>query len=288
MLDLLQSSEQGTSGCLKGKKITIITVVYNGAKYLEQAIESVLGQDYPNIEYLIIDGGSKDGSVDIIRKYAPQITSWVSEPDQGIYDAMNKGIRMASGDLIGVLNSDDLLHENVISKIAHAADQYPGYDYYYGSVSRMRENGEVYSEAKPVAEEELDERKYKQIPYPHGGLYMRKKVFEKIGLYNLDYTINSDYDLILRMLERNMKGFPLGFAVSRYRDGGVSGGYATFLERLKLLENHGVSRVQRSFTVATSITKLFLSGLLNRAGISYRRREPVRREGGAETERLHG
>src|SRR5690625_3067176 len=117
---------------------------------------------------------------------------------------------------------------------------------------------------------------------------MRKKVFEKIGLYNLDYTINSDYDLILRMLERNMKGFPLGFAVSRYRDGGVSGGYATFLERLKLLENHGVSRVQRRFTVATSITKLFLSGLLNRAGISYSRREPDSRERGAVAEEREG
>src|SRR5690625_6400833 len=75
------------------------------------------------MEYLVIDGGSTDGSVEIIRKYAAQITSWASEPDEGIYDAMNKGIRMASGDLIGVLNSDDLLHENVISKIAHAADR---------------------------------------------------------------------------------------------------------------------------------------------------------------------
>src|SRR5690625_7492150 len=108
----------------------------------------------------------------------------------------------------------------------------------------MRENGEVYSEAKPVAEEELDERKYKQLPYPHGGLYMRKNVFEKIGLYNLDYTINSDHDLILRMLERNMKGFPLGFAVSRYRDGGVSGGYASSLQRLTLLRDLGVFSVQ--------------------------------------------
>lgn len=288
MSELLQSSEQGSSGRLRGKKVTIITVVYNGEKYLEQAIESVLSQDYPNIEYLIIDGGSKDGSVDIIRKYAPQITSWVSEPDQGIYDAMNKGIRMASGDLIGVLNSDDLLHENVISRIEHAAHQFPGYDYYYGSVSRMRENGEIYFEAKPVAEEELGERKFKQIPYPHGALYIRKRVFERIGLYSLDYTINSDYDLILRMLKRNMKGYPLGFAVSRYRDGGVSGGYATFLERLKLLENHGVSRFRRSCTVAASITKLFLSEMLNKAGISYRRRGSGSPDKGAEAERFDG
>lgn len=250
--------------------ITVITVVYNGEQFLEQAIQSVLAQDYPNVEYLIVDGGSTDGTVDIIRKYASQITAWKSEPDRGIYDAMNKGISMATGDLIGVLNSDDILHENVLSEIAHRANQYPSYHYYYGSVSRMKKSGEIYFEAKPVEEEELEERKFKQIPYPHGALYIRRGVFEKIGTYNIDYKINADYDLILRMLQKNMKGYPLQFPVSKYRDGGVSGGYATFIERLELLENHGVSWFRRTRTVATSLVKIFISNMLKKAGITVK------------------
>lgn len=250
--------------------ITLITVVHNGEEFLEQAIQSVLAQRYPEVEYLIVDGGSTDGTPDIIKKYSSEISGWISEPDHGIYDAMNKGIRMATGDLIGVLNSDDLLHENVLSEIARAANQFPSYPYYYGSVSRMKKSGEVYFEAKPVREEDLDDRKFRQIPYPHGGLYIRKGVFERVGLYNLSYKINADYDLILRMLKKNMKGYPLPFAVSKYRDGGVSGGYGTFIERLKLLEHHGVSWVERNGTVATSIGKLFVSNMIRKTGIRWR------------------
>lgn len=253
---------------LQDTVITLITVVYNGEEFLEQAIQSVLNQNYPHVEYLIVDGRSTDGTLEIIKKYSSEISAWRSEPDRGIYDAMNKGISMASGDLIGVLNSDDLLHENVLSEIARIADRFPEYDYYYGSVSRMKKNGEIYEKAIPVEVERLKERKYRQIPYPHGGLYIRNRVFNTIGSYNLRYKINADYDLILRMLDREMKGYPLPFAISKYRDGGVSGGYTTFFERLELLENHGVPWFERNKTVAASVTKLFVSNMLKKAGIS--------------------
>ena len=99
-------------------KISIITPSYNQAKYLEQAILSVLGQNYPNLEYIIIDGGSTDGSVDIIKKYEDRLTYWVSEPDKGMYDALQKGFERTTGEIMGWLNSDDMLHRNSLYTIA--------------------------------------------------------------------------------------------------------------------------------------------------------------------------
>ena len=93
--------------------VTIITVVFNGEKYLQQTIQSVINQTYDNVEYVVIDGGSTDGTVDIIRKYEDKIDYWVSEPDQGIYDAMNKGIQLAGGEIVGLINSDDCYHPKI-------------------------------------------------------------------------------------------------------------------------------------------------------------------------------
>ena len=100
-------------------KVSIITVVLNKAEYIEACIHSVINQDYNDIEYIIIDGGSIDGTIDIIRRYEYRIAKWISEPDRGIYDAMNKGISMASGDVIGILNADDMYaNDRVLEKVA--------------------------------------------------------------------------------------------------------------------------------------------------------------------------
>ncbi len=103
---------------MEQKKITLITVCFQAEDYLENCIQSVLQQNYPNIEYIIIDGGSTDGTSDIIRRYEDKLSKWVSEADEGLYDAMNKGINMASGEIIGFLHADDLYeHASVISKV---------------------------------------------------------------------------------------------------------------------------------------------------------------------------
>lgn len=104
-------------------KVSIITVVYNGVKNIEQTIKSVLHQTYSNIEYIVIDGGSTDGSLDIIKKYSDSISYWVSEADKGIYDAMNKGISKATGDLIGIINSDDWYEPDAIMNMVTAYEE---------------------------------------------------------------------------------------------------------------------------------------------------------------------
>ena len=119
------------------QKVSIITVVYNGANFIEQTIKSVISQDYNNLEYIIIDGGSTDGTQDIIKKYDDKIAFWVSEKDSGIYNAMNKGWRKASGDFIGILNADDYYLEGTITQVVNAFTN-SGADIVYGGMTKLR------------------------------------------------------------------------------------------------------------------------------------------------------
>lgn len=244
--------------------ISLITVVYNGEEHLEQAIESVLEQSYRNVEYIIIDGQSTDQTIDIIKKYEDFIDIWVSEPDEGIYDAMNKGVRLANGDVIGLLNSDDILNEDILKVIAEYFAKDSSLDYIYGSVERMKQNGKVYGIAHPVPEKLLDARKYLQIPFPHSSLYVKKEVYNEIGFYNLKYSLNADYDFILRMLQKKYKGKRLNKPVTKYRDGGKSGSYKTFLERGKLLKEYDVKFSKRLLIVSKSLFKHLLFLILPR------------------------
>lgn len=117
-------------------KVSIIMAVRNSEEFVSQAIESVLNQSYKNFEYIIIDGGSKDGSLDIIKKYSSRIDYWVSETDSGIYDAFNKGMRLALGDYIGIINSDDVFLPNALEILEKYILQYSSYDFFFGSVKK--------------------------------------------------------------------------------------------------------------------------------------------------------
>jgi glycosyltransferase involved in cell wall biosynthesis len=126
-------------------KVSIVTPSYNQAQFLEQTIQSVLSQDYPNLEYIIVDGGSTDGSVDIIRRYAPHLAWWVSERDCGQSDAVNKGWRRASGEIIGWLNSDDLLLPGAVSRMVAAFQETPGMGIIYGDVFSINSDGDIFN-----------------------------------------------------------------------------------------------------------------------------------------------
>lgn len=249
-------------GSQNRSRITIITVVYNGAPFLEEAIQSIIAQNYSNLEYIVIDGGSDDGSVNIIKKYREHIDYWVSEPDGGIYDAMNKGIAQSNGEIIGILNSDDILIEGALEKIFQAFLQKPEVDYVYGSVQRIKKTGDEYARIEPIKKEEFVAKKYQQIPFPHPSLYVKKQVFDQIGVYNTSYTLNADYDFILRLLDADLKGIELEFPVAKYRDGGRSAGIKTFTERRILWKSHGVPLITREWNAFRSVSKVLLHSLL--------------------------
>ena len=177
-------------------KISIITVCYNSDKTIEKTIKSVISQTYKNIEYIIVDGKSKDTTIDIIKNYESNISKWISEPDKGLYDAMNKGIKMATGDIVGILNSDDIFtDENVVENVANFHLQNK-VEASIGNIIQFNEAGKTvrkYS-AKNWSPEKL---KIGFMP-AHPAIFFNRELFDKYGVYHLDFTIGADYELITR------------------------------------------------------------------------------------------
>ena len=174
-------------------KLSIITVVLNGEKYLEETILSVLNQSFKNFEYIIIDGGSKDNSLEIIKKYENKIDYWVSEKDNGIYDAFNKGMSLATGDYIGIVNSDDTYQEGAFEILNKYIGRFPEIDFIFGSVKKHWGLLHGYNPWK--------------IYFSWGfysshstGFYIKRDSAKKVGLYDLQYKYSSDYDYLYRMI----------------------------------------------------------------------------------------
>jgi len=182
-------------------KISIITVCYNSVATIEKTILSVVGQSYKNVEYIIVDGNSNDGTVDIIKNNQDKITQWVSEPDNGLYDAMNKGIALATGDLIGILNSDDTFYsDNVLSAIAdfHSKNTI---DASVGNIMQNKYNGKmvrIYS-SKNWSPGKL---KIGFMP-PHPSIFLKRELFNKFGNYSLVFKVAADYELVIRLFLKN-------------------------------------------------------------------------------------
>jgi len=237
--------------------VSIITVVYNGLPFLSEAIESVINQEYEGLEYIVIDGQSTDGSLDVIKSYGQSIHKWVSEPDEGIYDAMNKGISMASGEIIGILNADDVLEPGILPEIAESFEK-TNADYLYGNVDRITKRGVKYGSIKSLPKDRIPAGKYRQVPFPHPSLYVKKRVFDKIGKYDTSFKLNADYDFILRILSSDFKSVYLDKSIARYRDGGKSSGIETFFERKRVWKKHGVSFIRREYFALSSALKLLL------------------------------
>lgn len=182
----------------KKHKISIITVVFNGIQTLEQTIESVVCQKYNNIEYIIIDGGSIDGTVDLIRKYDDQITYWVSEPDTGIYDAMNKGIDVATGDYIYFLGADDSLmsDDSIIEVSAYMNDEIDAIIGRVWSVDEKSKMQHIYGNNFESSIE--DDRLNRNIKAHHQALFVRTSIVKMLK-FDVQYTIGADYKFILQL-----------------------------------------------------------------------------------------
>lgn len=180
--------------------ITIITVTKNSEKFLEETIKSVINQTNKNFEYILIDGGSTDNTLNIIKKYQNKINYWVSEDDKGIYSAFNKGLSLSQGGYIGFVNSDDKLKKKALSILAKYISQYPDLDFFFGTVKK---HWGVLHGYKPW-----------KIFYSWGfytshstGFYIKTESAKKIGYYNLKYKYSSDFDYLYRMIVKfKMKG----------------------------------------------------------------------------------
>ena len=223
---------------LKKPLITIITVVLNGEKYLEHTIKSILRQKLNNFEYIIVDGGSSDKTIEIIKKYEKKINYWVSEKDIGLYDAFNKGMLLASGNYIGIVNSDDVLTKNGLPIIAKYINKFNNIDFIFGSVKK---HWGVLHGYKP-----------EKIWYSWGfytshstGFFIKRSSAKKVGKYNLLYKYHADYDYFYRMIAINkMKGMATkkNEVVGIFRRGGFSSTISyrkLFLEELRIRYNNG-------------------------------------------------
>ena len=184
-------------------KVSIITVVLNNVQHIEDCINSVLNQNYRNIEYTIIDGGSTDGTINLIKKYEKKIFQWISEPDHGIYDAMNKGIMKSSGDIIGILNSDDMYaDEKVIEKVVDCfLDTYT--DTCYGDLAYVDRN-DINKIIRYWKSNSYNKENFRRgwMP-PHPTFFVRREIYDKYAEYNLNFPLAADYELMLRFLYRH-------------------------------------------------------------------------------------
>lgn len=240
-------------------KISIITVCYNAEKTIRDTLESVLVQTYTNYEYLIIDGQSKDNTLSIIKEYGKKFNGklkWISEKDKGLFDAMNKGIQMVNGDIIGIINSDDVLaHQNVFQKVVETI---PNYDGVYSNLLMLDENLE-----KPyrLFKSKKVSKKF-GWHMPHPTLYLKKEVYQQYGNFNINFKISADLDFMLRLIKNNVNlkyinDYFVYMRAGGASTGGLKGYYENFKESYKVLKKNKV-KLPFFTNVKRTIDNIFL------------------------------
>ncbi|MDI1235323.1 MAG: glycosyltransferase family 2 protein [bacterium] len=232
---------------MNNPKVSIITICFNAEKTIGQTIESVLNQQYNNIEYIIIDGASKDNTLSVIEPFRLRISKVISEPDKGLYDAFNKGLRLATGDIIGILNSDDFYPNSmVIQKVVNIFNNNAGAEAVSTSVQIFKNNQFI----QPFRTYKAKNFKLWQFRFgmqpPHPGFFITKEALSKVGYYNDQYRISGDFDWLLRAILLNkVKTIYDNFITVYMRDGGLSAsGFSSKKrmnqENLKSLRSNGI------------------------------------------------
>lgn len=234
-------------------KVSIITVCYNSEKTIERTIKSVLSQNYANIEYIIVDGGSKDSTVQIIEKYRGFIHQFISEKDEGIYDAINKGISQSTGDIVGILNSDDIFSkENIIHEVANIFIEKPQFDSIIGNIAFINNNEKIvriYNSRNWTPNKLV----YGFMP-PHPSFYCKRALYHKYGGYKKDYKIAADYELLIRFLKINNISYYQFNTIMVYMN---LGGVSTKGIKSTLLLNREVKRACEENGLNTNYIKLY-------------------------------
>lgn len=193
--------------------LSIITIVFNGQKHIEKTILSLVEQNYEPLEYIIIDGGSTDGTLDIIRKYEKHITFWSSEPDKGINDAFNKGLKHSRGEIIGFLNADDWLEPNALNKVAST---YQKGKIVYGNVR-------FWKNEKEISVSKSDHTRLREgMTMAHPSVYVPKTLYDQFGVFRTDLKIASDYDILVRFFVNKVEFVQTDEVLMNMNLGGIS------------------------------------------------------------------
>ena len=225
-------------------KITIITVCKNSGKYLNETIESVINQTYSNIEYVVIDGGSVDATIDIIKRHAHKISYWMSEEDNGMYKAINKGLKLASGDYILILNSDDVLADKNVIKSVVKQIGIQKRQYYYGNIIKLKNEKTKRVKLFQVSFQQLLLSTHGTFA-PHPCFFISAKTNRELGGYDTNYKYASDYDYILRAMSVSKNsGKHLNIFVTKFRlhENSITASGKINAERKKVLASHGYYR----------------------------------------------
>ncbi len=234
-------------------KVSIITVCYNSEKTIERTIKSVLSQNYANIEYIVVDGNSKDSTVQIIERYKDSIQKIVSEKDEGIYDAINKGIFMSTGDIVGILNSDDIfVNQNIISDVASVFLEKPQLDSIIGNIAFINNKEQI---VRVYNSKNWTPNKfaYGFMP-PHPSFYCKRDLFHKFGGYKKGYKIAADYELLIRFLKIHQISYYQLNTIMVYMN---LGGVSTKGFKSTLLLNRESKRACEENGIKTNFLKLY-------------------------------
>lgn len=198
-------------------KLSVITVVYNGEKTIERTIESVIEQKDVEIDYIIVDGNSTDHTMDVVKKYSKYISHMVSEPDKGIYDAMNKGIELVSGDIIAFLNSDDWYEKDTLRFVVNVFENGRKMDILCADARIVNEYG------SQIRKAELNGRNiFRQLPTSHQAIFASKEWFQKIGRFNIKYMVSADFEWVTRSIRAGARIGLLHVPVVNFSSGGFS------------------------------------------------------------------
>jgi glycosyltransferase involved in cell wall biosynthesis len=235
-------------------KISIITVVWNNKETVKDAIDSVLNQTYKNLEYIIIDGASTDGTIEIVQGYKDKITMFISEPDKGLYDAMNKGINLATGDIVGILNSDDFyIDDKVIQRVVREFEK-KNVDSVYADLVFVKP-GNLDKTVRYYDSSKFNPLKFSYGWMPaHPTFFVKKDVYKKYGVFRTDLKIAADFDILARFLFVHKISYSyMQEVLVKMRIGGVSTSFNSLwtinIEQLQACRDNNIE---------TNIFKIFL------------------------------
>ena len=259
--------------------VSIITVCLNAADKVENTILSVLNQNYPNIEYIIIDGQSTDGTIDIIRKHESQIATWISELDTNLYQAINKGIGKANGDLIGILNAGDIYDKNAVEKMVEAYDPNTPSIYHANMTIIDHNSQEELFLVRPLCDLQS---LYKSCCINHPTTFVDKRVYYQYGSFFFDkYSLAADHDFLLRTMKRGVPFIYLNQNITFMENGGLSEKkiFSIYWQSLKISTMHGGSFFSLMWGYGFAITKKIFRPIVERFTpqlLRYHRRASAR------------